>query len=103
MLTINFNEAIKISAVSSGKKEDGTEWCLYTILESDQVEGSKSKSRIKCWGTKLAEGIQAGSVAKLTKLEGIRLVHAKIGEKYGNPIFRDEYHLTGCEFEPVEG
>jgi len=101
MLEINFEKPVVISNVTSGVREDGTTWCMYRINEADNVENSRSKSMIKCWGDKPSKDIVPGSLAVLKSLGGIRLVHAKIGEKYGSPIFRDEYHLTGVEFEAV--
>lgn len=100
MLQININVPVVVQYARKGFDKDGNPWSLVTIRESDNSE-SKSRSTIKCWGTQLPEGITDGCVVKLTALEGVALAHEKYGERYGKPLFRDQFEVRGAIFELV--
>lgn len=99
MLNITINTPVTIKYARKGTQKDGTPYTLVTICESDNSE-SKSRSTIKAWGTELDEAITDGCKAVLKSMEGVRVVHEKVGERYGKPQFRDSYQIIGAVFAP---
>ncbi len=102
MLNITIGTPITVSYVRTGVKQNGTPYSLIAIRESDNSENSRSKTTVKVWGDALPEGIKDGCKAVLTDLAGVRLVHEKIGERYGKPQFRDSYELIGASFVALD-
>jgi hypothetical protein len=102
MLTVKIGVPVKVEIARKGTQKDGTPYALVTIRE-DQNSESRSKSRIKAWGTDLDEAIVDGCRAVLNAFDEVRIVHEKYGEKYGKPLFHDVLEIRGAVFAPYSG
>lgn len=106
MFSININNEYRVKYARAGFKQTGEPYALVAMTEDEnQPAGlehpSKSKSTVKCWLSKLPEGVTDGCVIKLVSFTGFDWKHIA-SQAFGKTVYNDVIELKDAVIELAE-